>query len=149
MLQDRAYFQLKQVNKTDSGKEGDHKHPGDLICLEYLFINWVDLTDSLPALAGNYRLWIAAMKTWRNRAGKENGKFGAAVSCCAEMKDLRLKDSFPNIATAEAQDHRRYKHVCFVLRALCTDTVILDVNEREEIQVCTSLVSSDAKHPTC
>lgn len=48
MLQDRAYFQLKQVNKTNSGKEEDHKHLGDLICLQYLFINWVDLTDSLP-----------------------------------------------------------------------------------------------------
>lgn len=149
MLQDRAYFQLKQVNKTDGGKEGDHKHPGDLICLQYLLINWVDLTDSLSVLAGNDRLWISAMKTWRNRAGKENEKSGAAVFCCAEMKGPRLKDSLPNIATAEAQDHRCYKHVCFLLCALCCDTVILDVNEGEEIQVCTSLVSSDAKHPTC
>lgn len=54
--------------------------------VEYLCTNWIDLTDSLPTLAGDDRLLIAAMKTWTNKAGKENGKFGAAVSCCASSQ---------------------------------------------------------------
>lgn len=53
---------------------------------EYLCTNWIELTDSLSTLPRDDRLLIAAVKTWANKAGKENGKVGAAVSHCASSQ---------------------------------------------------------------
>lgn len=96
MLRDRANFQLKQVNKiVIGGRRRQMPRRFDLFgkqqAVEYLCAYWIDLTDSLPTLAGDDRLLIAAMKTWTNKAGKENRKFGAAVSHFAPSQpSLRL-----------------------------------------------------------
>ena len=91
MLQDRANFQLKQANKiVIVGRRPQMPRRFDLFgkqqAVEYLCTNWIDLTDSLPILAGDDRLLIAAMNTWTNKAGKKNGKFGAAVSHCVSSQ---------------------------------------------------------------
>lgn len=149
MLQDWANFQLKQVHKiVIVGRRP--QMPGRLglfgkrQAVEYLCTNWIDLTDSLHTLAGDDRFLIAALKTQTNKAGKENGKFGAAVShcassqpgflfCCAlswKVLGLTIPDSLPDSVSAAAQDQelRCYKPMCFLLYALCTGTIILDVN---------------------
>lgn len=68
MLQDRANFPLKQVNKVlMMGRRPQVPRRFDLFgkqqAVEYLCTNLTDLTNSLPTLAGDDRLLIAAMKT--------------------------------------------------------------------------------------
>lgn len=68
MLRDRANFQLKQVNKVViMGRRPQMPRRfvlfGKQQAVEYLCTNLADLTNSLPTLAGDDGLLIAAMKT--------------------------------------------------------------------------------------